>query len=253
MNPWNLIPIVLLVLFGAALGCGLAITLFAWRWHRKFSAPGYEPLVHRRPSAFLDFAPTQRTFLVRPSTWLAVHSRKPAAVQLALGLHNARPCSWTEGLANERELFIAPPINGWILIAGSGLPDPVEDVDACFRFLLELSRQLGQVQFFHASSVSGHHAWVRAEAGRIVRAYVWAGETLWNQGLKTRAELELGLKCFHYLEAPEIGLFGLPEIISANVGKVPLLASRWSFDPASIDQRELEQVSGIAGEAPRRY
>jgi hypothetical protein len=252
VNSWNLIPIVLLVLFGAALGCGLAITLFAWRWHRKYSRPFYEPLIYRQPSP-LEFAPPRQAFLLRPSSWLAVHSRRPAAVQSALGLHNARPCTWMEGLANDRELFIAPPVNGWILIVGSGLPDPVEDVDACFRFLLDLSRKLGHVQFFHANTVSGHHAWVRAESGRIVRAYVWAGETLWNQGIKTRAELELGLKCFRYLETPESALFGQPEISSANVNKVPLLASRWSFDPASIELRELEQASGIAGEAPRQF
>jgi hypothetical protein len=34
---------------------------------------------------------------------------------------------------------------------------------------------------------------------------------------------------------------------------VPLLAARWSFDPASVDQRLLEQAPGIAGEAPRRF
>ena len=252
MNPWNLIPLVLLILFGAAVGCGLTITLFAWHWRRKYSDT-QGPVGDWRPPALPDFAPTQRGFLARPTSWLTVRSRNPAAVQSALGLHHARPCTWMEGLANDRELFIAPPVNGWIVIVGSGLPDPADDVDASFRFLLELSRKLGHVQFFNASAVSGHHAWVRAEAGRIVRAYVWGGETLWNQGLKSRAELELGLKCFRYLEAPDFAPFGQTDVIAANVHKVPLLAARWSFDPASIDQRVWEQAPGIAGEAPPRF
>jgi hypothetical protein len=251
MNPFDLIPIVLLLLFGAALGFGVAITLFAWYWRRKHLAP---PAPFEDRLDFLpNFAPITRSFLARPASWLTVRSRNLPAVQMALGLHNPRPCTWLEGLATERELFIAPPVNGWILIVGSGLPDPADDIDACFRFVLELSRKLGQVQFFNASAISGQHAWVRAEAGRIVRAYAWAGETLWNQGIKTRAELELGLKCFHYLETPDFAPFGQPEIISANVGKVPLLASRWSFDPASVDQRWLEQAPGIAGEAPGHF
>jgi hypothetical protein len=87
----------------------------------------------------------------------------------------------------------------------------------------------------------------------VVRAYAWAGKTLWNQGVKTRAELELGLKCFHYLETPERPLFGQPDVIAVNTEKVPRLAARWSLDPAAIDERLFEQSRGIAGEPPRLY
>ena len=73
------------------------------------------------------------------------------------------------------------------------MPDPAVDVDACFRFVVDLSRKLGQVQFFSASRILHHHAWVRVEGGRVVRAYAWAGETLWSQGLRTPAEKELGM------------------------------------------------------------
>src|SRR5581483_11374488 len=151
----------------------------------------------------------------------AVRSRNPRAVQEALNLHNAKPCTWTEGLAGEQRLFIAPPVNGWILVVGSEVPDPAEDVDVCFRFLTDLSRKLGQVQYFSANRVLGHHAWVQLTSGRVVRAYAWAGRTLWNQGVKTRAELELGLKCFHYFENPERLSFGPSDLILTNTEKVP--------------------------------
>ena len=45
-------------------------------------------------------------------------------------------------------LFIAPRINGWILVFGSDLPDPSDDVDQCFHFVTGLSRKLGHVQLF---------------------------------------------------------------------------------------------------------
>jgi len=158
-----------------------------------------------------------------------------------------------KGLAMEQKLFIGPPVNGWVLIVGSGLPDPGDDVDACFRFLLDLSRKLGQVQFFSANRILGHHAWARVEAGRVVRAYAWAGRTVWNQGIKTRAELELGLKCFHYFESPDRSLFGQSDVTFTNAEKVPLLAARWSFDPAAVDERVFERACGVAGEPPRFF
>ena len=56
-------------------------------------------------------------------------------------------------------------MNGWIIVTGSGLPNPSCDVDECFRFLTELSRKLGQVQFFQADRILHHHAWARVENG----------------------------------------------------------------------------------------
>ena len=48
----------------------------------------------------------------------------------------------------------------------------------------ELSRKIGQVQFFSVNRAVNHHAWVQAEAGVIQRAYAWAGRTFWNQGAR---------------------------------------------------------------------
>jgi hypothetical protein len=136
---------------------------------------------------------------------------------------------------------------------GSGLPDPSEDVDVCFRFLIELSRRLGQVQFFSATRILHHHAWVKADGGRILRAYAWAGKTLWSQGARTSAESELDLKCFDYFETSEPCCFGQPDVAALNADKIPLLAARWSIDPGRIDARFLRLERGIAGEPSWRY
>ena len=188
----------------------------------------------------------------RPTTWLAVRSRNVHAVQMALGLNNVQPCTWLEGLAGDEKLFVAPPVKGWVLIIGSGLPDPADDVDVCFRFLTSLSQKLGHVQFFKANRVLGHHAWVRVEGGRVVRGYAWAGRTLWNQGKPTRAETEFGLKCFQYFESPD-QTFEQSEIAAMNVEKVSSLADRWSLDPAHVDEHLFEHAYGIAGEPPRHF
>ena len=131
---------------------------------------------------------------------------------------------------------------------GSNLPEPNEDVDRCFRFVLELSRKLGQVQFFGVNRAVNHHAWVQAEQGVIVRAYAWAGRTVWNQGSLTRAELDLGLKCFGYGEGEERIDFGRPDPAVMNTERVCLLAARWSLDPTTIDARMLRENPGITGQ-----
>ena len=170
----------------------------------------------------------------QPGRWLVVRARDPARVQAALQLHQPTPCSWEEGLIEAREdkLFISPSVSGWVLVVGSGLPGPFEDVDECFRFLLGLSRKLGLVQFFSASRVVNQHAWVLMERGRVYRAYAWAGETLWNQGPLTAAEKELDLRCFDY--GSEQNFFSVKDELAANSERVGQLAARWSLDPAAV-------------------
>jgi len=247
----RIITLLLLSLLVLVLTLGAALVFLVIHWRRQ--AGMEQPVTTKNHNQYRARLSFRSSFLNRPYCWLAIKSRNPLAVQAALGLNNPRRCSWAEGLvvASEKKFFISPPVDGWILVIGSALPDPADDVDACYRFVLDLSRQLGHVQFFSASRILNNHAWVKVETGRVLRAYAWAGKTLWKQGLKTVAETELGLKCFDYLEATEHTFFELPETVIANVEKVPLLAARWSIDPASIDERFFKQARGIAGEPSR--
>jgi hypothetical protein len=226
--------------------------LRAWRCRRRSRGPFYSSPVMKPYCPASAIAP-QIQFPRRPASWLAIRGRQLWVVQDALGLHNPRPCTWKEAFSGRRKLFIAPPVNGWILVIGSGFPQPADDVDACFRCLLELSRKLGHVQFFSAVRGVDYHAWAQAEAGRVVRAYAWAGRTLWNQGVKTRAELELGLKCFQYLESPQGPFHCRPNVLTSNTERVPALAARWSLDPAAVQESLLEQPCGVAGEPTPLY
>lgn len=185
-----------------------------------------------------------------PTRWLAIRTTNMHWVQLALQLHKPLPCSWEEGLcaAHEQKLFISPPVGGWILVLGSNLPDPADDVDRTFHFIVRLSRKLGEVQFFNINRVVNHHAWVHADEGRIQRAYAWAGRTLWNQGKPSRAEVDLRLRCYDYGEDTDPLHFAQGSPASINTDRVPLLAARWSIDPAAIEARMMRESHGIAGE-----
>lgn len=244
----ELIPVVLLLLIGLAFGLMAAMTLWVLCLRRR-EPVALEPCEVNdasRRETFFVVSPL-RAFWRRPGCWLAIRGRNLALVQEALGLSDARPCSWSEGLSGGRQLFIAPPCQSWILVFGAGLPDPAEDEDKCFRFLTALSRRVGLVQMFKAEEALQHHAWAWVEASRVVRAYAWAGRTLWNQGARTAAENSLGLKCYQYGEETTPGPWGAGDVLAANVEKVPRLASRWSINPAAIDARFMEASRGLAG------
>ncbi len=251
MDPLNIFTVALLTLLGVVLGLGIGMFYLIRRRQRALGDANTRRATEAAAAAeqfsrytFIPYHPIQGR---RPARWLVIRSRDPQAVQLALGLHNPHPCSWTEGMFSSRNLFIAPPINGWIFVFGAGLPVPDDDVDVCYRFLRELSRKLGHVQFFQADPVSQHHAWAQLQSGRVVRAYAWAGTTLWNQGVKTGAEIALRMNCFNYGENPGSDDWSVADHLVANVEKVAQLAQRWSFDPAEIDGHLLAHQPGIAG------
>ena len=184
-----------------------------------------------------------------PSRWLAVRGQNPHAVESALAVHNPRACSWSDALATpfEPRLFISPSVQGWILVMGCDLPDPADDIDECFKFLTGLSRKLGEVQFFSRNRAVSHHGWARLEDGKVVRAYAWAGETLWDQGIPTDSERDLKLRCLAYTESSEALSLAEREVFALNTERVVRLAAAWSIDPTSVQGAMLES-KGIAGD-----
>jgi len=233
----EIVWLLMLIPFGIVLGIGAFFIYCAWR---RATLIGDEA-----SSASLSTAFRSATF-EQPTRWLAVKAVQPSVVQAALHLHRPTPCSWEEGLAGAREdkLFISPPISGWVLVVGPGLPEPAEDPDRCYHFLTALSRKLGHLQFFSLSRVVNYHGWVLLERGQVYRAYAWAGETLWNQGPVTAAEKELDMLCLEY--ASDQNPFALREALAANAEKVNQLAARWSIDPAAISP-EMWRGRGIVG------
>ena len=247
----DLTTILLILVLGIALGVGLICLLLVLHSLRSGR------MAYRRNALNPEILRPERKFhppiFSTPNRWLAIKCGNPFVVQAALGLHKPTPCSWEEGLSatHEQKLFISPPIAGWILVMGSSLPEPADDVDKCFRFIHGLSRKLGHVQFFSVNRAVNHHAWVQADHGHIVRGYAWAGKTLWNQGQMTHAEVQLRLKCFGYTESSEPVHYAQVDPTAVNSERVALLAARWSVDPAAIDVRRLRASQGIAGEFSR--
>jgi hypothetical protein len=238
--------LLMLMPFGVVFGIGGFFVYCAWR-ERRYSGDSSqsEDGGAARFGGGAKFG-ARASLFERPSRWLAVKCNNAAAVQAALNLRHAVPCSWEEGLveASEGKLFVSRPISGWVLVVGPGLPEPAEDVDFCYRFLRDLSRKLGNVQYYSVNRALNHHAWALLEDGKVYRAYAWAGETLWNEGFVTAAERELGMACFDY--GSEVNLFSCREALAGDGEKLNQLAARWSLDPAAIPPA-MWRTQGIVG------
>lgn len=185
-----------------------------------------------------------------PAGWLTIRSQNSSAILKALHLHSPTPCSWAEGLAgmSENNLFVSAPIGGWTLVLGPALPDPSADIDKCYHLLTKLSMKLGHVEFFWRNPALNGHAWAQVECGQIIRAYAWAGETLWNQGERTAAEHELQMRSRPYGQEAARPPWSSIGFERANMEKVPLLAQRWSLDPGTVPDQFPAAGHGVIAE-----
>jgi hypothetical protein len=237
--------LLMLIPFGIVLSTGVVFIFGAWRRGRLGKSTGAAEMPGAMP---LEASSAVRFSLVeQPCRWLAVKTRDPAVVQAALKLHHPMPCSWEVGLVEAREdkLFVSPAVSGWVLVVGASLPEPAEDVDLCFRFLTDLSRKVGHVQFFSVNRALSHHSWALIEKGYVYRGYAWTGAPVWNQGPLTSAEKDLEMACFAY--SSDSNLFTARDALHGNCEKISQLAGRWSLDPTAMPPSSWK-ACGIVGE-----
>jgi hypothetical protein len=206
---------------------------------------------HRSLDQLAQITSARRRMLAYPlpPRWAVVRSTNTACLREFLGLDPVPLTPWSEALARSREpeLFVSPPVEGWTLLIGGDLPDPVADVDATYCFLLRLSREFGEVQFYSVDRVLNFHAWARYREGRVDRAYAWASETLWNEGRMTLDERLLGCRCRAYGSEPEELPYGEVSPEQTNAERVPLLARRWGPDFATASEILLQQEGVESG------
>jgi hypothetical protein len=193
-------------------------------------------------------------------SWLAIKADDPQDVIKVLGLRNVRRSNWKAGIdaAYAGEVFIAPPLDGWILALSWNFPWPggVRLGDPCTPFLLQLAYTFSEVQFFATHRIVETHAWARLVDGMIVRQYAYSGESaeiLWNVGTPTAEERVLLQEQEEWIQS-----FGEPEhdddIVSddqvhlmPSESDVMRIAAVWSIDPSQLSERGLGTSLGHVG------
>ncbi|MGW2782454.1 hypothetical protein ACWC3X_14590 [Streptomyces populi] len=134
------------------------------------------------------------------TSWLAVPGAGSGEVADALGLAGRVAMDWETGTeaAYTRGVFVASPVEGWTLAHGRIHLDDGRDGDgpAILSWLGRLGGRFGDLQYFSTDRIGEYHAWARAEAGRIVRAYCYngcTGDVPMRLGEPTGIERRLGV------------------------------------------------------------
>lgn len=177
--------------------------------------------------------------------WLAIRAGSPEAVAEALGLEDVRLSGWSDGLdaAYSGQLFVTPPVRGWVLAVSTSLPDCGDErqPDAASPLLARLGERFPEVQYFATHRVVEFHAFARVVGGRTLRKLAWVGDqgfVAWDEGEPTAEERALGIE--HSRRSIEDGAAPREEEVMA-------IAGRWSLDPSTLEEQTLPPGLGLLG------
>jgi hypothetical protein len=188
--------------------------------------------------------------------WFAVKSDHNEGLIKSLNLSDVRPCNWQMGIerAYENSVFITPPINGWTLACGRGLPhgDSKEGIEFVKDILRKLSNEYGEAQFFCTNRIVELHTWIKAIDGNIHRVYSYLGESGENimiEGEPTDFEKTLHLVNTFSDEAKEKNYFERADINLPDEETVMKVAENWSINPTTLESRnDIMPSLGLLGE-----
>ncbi|MEM9729522.1 MAG: hypothetical protein AAF997_13115 [Myxococcota bacterium] len=226
-----------------------AVGIYVWRSRSTGSRTASDlesttinPKTYTR--ALADRPPEQAVSFGYKSQWLAVKTNDPTAALKALGASVPRETSWSYGVAApEGELFVTPPLDGWVLVVGH-FPEIVGKRDEkTLALVSKLSAELGtEVQYFGTHRVVDYHAWIRATKGQVSRAYAYLGErgeTILEMGEQTEEEKALGLNFFDdgSSEAKNDEYWERDDVTYPDEEDVMKVAGRWSINPTELEER----------------
>ncbi|PGH45306.1 hypothetical protein COO58_13380 [Micromonospora sp. WMMA1996] len=193
------------------------------------------------------------------TTWLAVRARTVREVADALDLRERETLDWATGTdrAYRQGVYVAEPVPGWVLAHGRlDLPPGLDTTEPGFRdWLRELSRTLGEVQFFVTERVPEYHLWARAVNGDLLRAYCYIGERgevplVVGEPTVVEIERNVGVR----RREPGMEHWSDDEWdrwheAMPNEFDVMAIAGGWSVDPSRIDDATVTG-DGIFGRPP---
>jgi len=237
--------------FLISLAIAIAAVLYSvWRNRTRRKV---EPIPGPRPPGIDD-----RTLLTPPvpfgykTAWFAIRSTDMRAVATALRLVNPQPAGWQYGIwhsveKRDYQIFVTPPINGWILAVG--LPILWEADHHATERMVELSEQFGEVQFFGSMRISDVAIWARARNGRMLRRFYEGDGNRQEFGAKTDEEQALGLQFFDSAspESKNPEYWKRKDLTYPGEETVLQVAGVWSVDPSKLDQMGLPQEAGLLG------
>ena len=189
--------------------------------------------------------------------WFAVKTSNQQRIAEMLKLKNVAKCNWRVGIdkAYEGAVYITPPINGWTLACGLGLPgggDSKERINEIKQILSAMSSEFGEAQYFCTHRVVELHCWIRALKGKVTRVYSFSGEDGGNimiEGIPTEFEKQNHLINTFSKEAKNEHYFETNGLVIPDEEFIMKLAGKWSVDPTQIGSRQdISPALGLLGQ-----
>jgi hypothetical protein len=192
------------------------------------------------------------------TAWFAVRSQDINAVATAIELQKPDQVNWQYGLwhaheYNDYQIFVTPPVNGWVLAVGMPI---VWDVDAhADERMVQLSKQFGDAQLYASVRTSSAYLWARAIDGKLIRFFYYGDGDQRVVGESTVEEKEFG---FHFFDAssPEStqpGYWERKDLTFPNEDCVLKIAAKWSVDPTKVDDMAPAPSLGLLGSPSDSY
>lgn len=194
----------------------------------------------------------------RKNLWIAIQSSDARSLADALQLNDLRVSNWNSGFRAayaypSNYVFVTPPLGGWVLAVGPGIPDP-GDPAALPRWrtlMSQLSSRFGEAQFFATHRVSSYSAWARYLAGSERRLFAYCDELIYNLGetFPDEAELIAHLYDASSPAAQEEGYWDREDLQIPQEDDVLRMARAWSLDPCELESLSLPVSVGLVGRA----
>jgi hypothetical protein len=188
--------------------------------------------------------------------WIAVQAPSARVLAESLGLHEMQVANWHSGLEAAYEypgnyIFVTPPVNGWVLAVGNGIPDPSDPSTlASWRAIMaSLSKSFGDTQYFASHRVSSYYAWARYLDGTEKRLFAHADEIIFNIGQPYAEESDLITHLFDSScpEANTDAYWERKDLRMPDEEDVLRIASKWSINPAELDSADQPPSVGVVG------
>ena len=192
----------------------------------------------------VDEAPDRPVAFGYKIAWLAVHTHRAEEVIDALPISDLRRANWRTGIdaAYGGATFVSPPVNGWVFVISSSLPELGCDEESLRKWSTltqSLAERFDDVQYFATHRIVDYHAWARLIQGKERRAFAYLGErgeTLVDRGTQTAAEEELGHAFFDERspEAESDAYWEREDLAFPDEENVTQVAGKWSIDPTTL-------------------
>ena len=187
-------------------------------------------------------------------TWFAIKTTDQEKVAQTLGLRKITRSNWKTGLENayNNSVFITPPVDGWILAVGWGLPhaDSKEALEKVTNLANILSKEFGEAQFFFKHRVTEYHCWLKSIKGKSERIYSYVGEQGENiaiSGNTTKDEKKYNLVNTLSDEAKSDDYFDRDDLVYPDEDLVMEIAGAWSINPTLLEKNKNVTGMGLLG------